>query len=203
MDDEHARVGVVLGDDVGEVARALLGGGPGAEALADRIDVVVDGLGQADDGEVVVVSLEEGGEIGGGGVGVVAADGVEHVHAVLDELVGGDFLRVLAFLDEAALDAVLDVGELHAAVADRAAAVVVEDLGVFADGGGNGKAVAQQQALVAAAVADDLDGGIDLGVALDERADGAGETRGEAPGGENGDFFRFHGGGWRGNPGFP
>jgi hypothetical protein len=55
VDDEHARVGVVLGDDVAEEARALLGGGPGAEALADGIHVVVDGLGQADDGELVVV----------------------------------------------------------------------------------------------------------------------------------------------------
>jgi hypothetical protein len=57
------------------------------------IDVVVDRLGQADDGERVVVLREEGGEVGRGGVGVVAADGVQHVDAVLDELVGGDLLR--------------------------------------------------------------------------------------------------------------
>ena len=109
------------------------GGGPRAEALADRIDVVVDRLGQADDGEGVFVFQEERREIRRGGVGVVAADGVEHIHAVLDELVRGDFLRIIAFLDEAAFHAVLDVGELHTAVADGAAAVVVEDVGLLAD----------------------------------------------------------------------
>ena len=35
---------------------ALLGRGPGAERLADRDDVVVDGLGQADHGQLVVVA---------------------------------------------------------------------------------------------------------------------------------------------------
>ena len=47
--------GVVLGDDVRGEPRALLGRGPGAERLPDRDDVVVDGLGQPDHGQVVVV----------------------------------------------------------------------------------------------------------------------------------------------------
>ena len=95
VDDQHARVGVVLGDDVAAKQRALLGGGPGAERLPDRDDVVVDRLGQADDGELVVVLGQIGGEVGGRGVGVVAADGVEDVDAVVGELVGGDVQRVL------------------------------------------------------------------------------------------------------------
>ena len=42
------------------------------------------------------------------------------------ELLGGDLERVLALLDQAALHAVGDVGELDAAVADGAAAVAVQ-----------------------------------------------------------------------------
>ena len=126
VDDQHARVGVVFGDDVLEVASALFGGGPGAQRLLDRVHVVVDGLGQTDDREPVVVCGQKGGEIGGGGVGVVPADGMEHVDAILDQLVGGDFLRVLAFLDQAALHAVLDVGEFDPAVADGRAAEAMQ-----------------------------------------------------------------------------
>ena len=172
VDDEHARVGAVLGDDVGEVLCAVFGGGPGAEALLDGVDVVVDRLGEADDGEVVVVLLEEGGEVGRGGVRVVAADGVEDVHAVLDELVGRDLLGVFAFLDEAALDAVLDVGELDAAVADAAAAEEGEVEGVLADCGRHLDALALQEAGVAVDVADDLHFRRLLRVGVDEVADG-------------------------------
>ena len=74
----------MLGDDVAEVARALFGGGPGAEGLADRIHVVVNRLGETDDGERIVVLREEGGEVGGGGVGVVAADGVENIDTIFN-----------------------------------------------------------------------------------------------------------------------
>src|SRR5688500_7973869 len=102
VDDEHARIRAVFGDDVAEIARTLLGGGPGAEGLADGIDVVVDRLRKTDDSEAVVVLREKCGEIGGGGVGVVSADGVENVDAVFHELVGGDLLRVLAFFHETA-----------------------------------------------------------------------------------------------------
>ena len=56
VDDEHPRVGRVLGDDVAGEQRALLGGGPRAERLPDRHDVVVDGLGQPDDGQLVAVA---------------------------------------------------------------------------------------------------------------------------------------------------
>ena len=189
VDDEHARVGVVLGDDVAEVARALFGGGPGAEGLADRIHVVVDRLGETDDGERIVVLREEGGEVGGGGVGVVAADGVENVDAVLDELVGGGFLRVLALLDEAALHAVFDVGEFDAAVADGAAAVAMEEGGGGALGGADFVAVAEEEAFVAAAVGDEFDVGRDFGVTLNESADGGAEAGREATGGEEGDFL--------------
>ena len=126
MDDQHARVGVVFGDDVPEVACALFGSRPGAQRLLDREHIVVDGFGQADNGQAVVVFRQKGGKIGGGGIGVVAADGMENIDAIFDQLVGSDFLRILAFLDQAALHAVLDVGEFDAAVADQRAAETVQ-----------------------------------------------------------------------------
>jgi len=193
VDDEHARVGIVLGHDVAEIARPLFGRRPGAERLADGIDVVVDRLGQADDGESVVVLREEGGEVGRGGVGVVAADGVQHVHAVLHQLVGRDPLRVLPLADESALQAVFHIGQLHPAVADGAAAVAVQDAGCGPFSRADLVAFAQQEALVAGTVGDELDIRRELGVALDQPADGGAEAGGQAPGSEEGDFLGTRG----------
>ena len=193
VDDEHARVGALLADDVREEARALLGRGPGAEGLLDRVDVVVDRLREAHHDQLVVVLREVGREVGRGRVRVVAANRVQHVHAVLHELVGRDLLRILALLHEPALHAVLDVRELHAGVADRRAAERVERGDVLADRGRDLDGPALQQPLVAGDVADDLDLRVDLRVLLDEGGDGGGEARGEAAGGEDGDFADFLG----------
>jgi len=128
------RAGAEFRDDVGEETRALLGGGDGPRLWRMGNDVVCRiRLGQADDVELVVVLLEMGGEVGGRGVRIVAADGVEDVDAVLRELLGRDVEGELALLDEAALHGVLDVGELDAAVADDAAAVLFQDAGRGAD----------------------------------------------------------------------
>ncbi len=191
VDDEHARVRVVLGHHVGKEMRALLGCRPRAETLADGDDVVVNRLGQADDGEIVIVRLEEFREVGGGGVRVVAADGVQHVHAVLDQLVGGHLLRVLAFLDEAALHAILHVGELHAAVADGAAAVLHEGLPILAHRGRHRQALALQQAHVAVHVADDFHIRRLARVGFNQITDGGAQARSQAASGQDSDFFNF------------
>ena len=47
--------GALFIDDIFEEDGALLCRRPGAERLLDGDDVIVDGLGQADDGELVVV----------------------------------------------------------------------------------------------------------------------------------------------------
>ena len=143
--------------DILKELRTLLRRGPRAERLRDREDVVVDRLREADDGELVALLLEEGREVGRGGVGVVAANRVEDLDAVADELVGRDALRVLALLAQAALHAVLDVGHLDARVADRRAAVEVERLRGRADARRDDDRLAEEEALVAVGVADDLD----------------------------------------------
>ena len=183
VDDEHAWVGVVLGDDVGEVFGTFFGGGPCAKALADWEDVVVDGFRKADDGEVVVIGFEEGREVSRCGIGVVATDGVEDIDAVFDHLLSGDLLWVLAFLDESAFDAVFDIGQFDAAIADGAAAVLVEDGGVCADFWGDLDAIAEEESFVAAAVADDFNRWVDFGVAFDEGGYGTGQAGSEATGG--------------------
>ena len=73
-------------------------------------------------------------EVGCRGVGVVTADRVQDVDTVLGELLGRDVERVLALLDEPAPDAVGDIGELDARVADRAATVPVEQVCLLTNG---------------------------------------------------------------------
>ena len=189
VDDEHARVGVVLGHHVGEEMRAFFGRRPCAEALADRDHVVVNRLGQADDGEIVIVRLEKFRKVGRGGVRVVAANGVQHVHAVLHQLVGGHFLRVLAFLHEAALHAILHVGQLHAAVADGAAAVLHKRFPILAHRGRHLQAVALQQAHVAVHVADDFHVRRLARVGFNQIANGRAQARGQAAGRQDSNFF--------------
>jgi len=168
----------VLCDHVGKEAGPLLGCRPGAERLADRVDVVVDGLRKPDHREAVLVLRQERRQVRGRGIRVVAADRVQDVDAVLDELVGRDLLGILVLLDEAPLHAVLHIGELHPAVADRAASVAIQDRRLGAHLRGHPVAVPEEQALVAAAVGDDLDIGRDLRVALDEPAYGGAQAGG-------------------------
>ena len=148
MHDHHARVGRRLRAHVLEVLGALLRSGPRAERLRDRVDVVVDRLRQADHGESVALAREERGEVGGRRIRVVAADRVQHLDAVLDELVRRNTLRVLALSHEAALDAVLDVGHLDARVADGGAAVEVERTRCRANARRHVDRLAEQEALV-------------------------------------------------------
>ena len=183
---QHPRVGGVLGDHVAGEDGALLGGGPGPEGLPDGDDVVVHGLGQADHGELVVVAGEVGGQVGGGGVGVVPADRVQHVDAVGGELLGGDRQSVLTLLDQPAADQVRGVGQLDPAVAERAAAEPVQQVRVAADLRRHGDRPTRQQPGVPVEVADQLDLGGDLGVPLHEPADRGGQARGQPPGRQHG-----------------
>ena len=105
---------------------------------------------------------------------------MEDVHAVLDELVGRDLERILAFLDETALHAVLDVRELHAAVADRGAAMTGEDERILADLVRHRDGLALEKAHVAVDVADHLDVRGHLVVLVDEEADRRAQARGQS-----------------------
>ena len=176
--------------DILKELRTLLRRGPRAERLRDREDVVVDRLREADDGELVALLLEEGREVGCGGVGVVAANRVEDLDAVADELVGRDALRVLALLAQAALHAVLDVGHLDARVANRRAAVKLESPSRGADLRRHRDIVAQEKALVAVDVADDLGRRVLVGVLRNQAAHRRRQARGKAAGGEEGHLGR-------------
>jgi hypothetical protein len=192
MHDQHPRVRSVLGEHVLSEPGGVGGGGDRAQALLDRHHVVVDGLRQPDHCEVEVVLGQVLCQVGGRGVGVVTADGVQDVHVVGAQLLGGGGKRSLALLDQSPLEAVGVVGELDPAVADRAAAELVQDRGLGAGLGVDDEAVAGEQAVVAVPVGDDLDVGGDLVVALDERSDGGGQAGGVAPGGQQGDTDRAH-----------
>jgi hypothetical protein len=121
--------------------------------------------------QVVAVGTQIGGKVGRRGVGVVAANRVQDGDAVLGEAFGCDAQRIFAFLDEAALHAIGCIGELHAAVADRRAAITMEEGRLLAHVPGDFDAVGKEQALVAGAVGDELDIRCDVTVALDETSD--------------------------------
>ena len=192
VDDEHAGVGAMLTDNVLGVLRHLFGGGPSAEGLTDRHHVVVDGLGQAHDGQVVVVLLQVGSKVGGRRIGVVATDGVQDINAVGAQLLGSLLQRILILGDEAALDQVFLVRQLDAGVTDRGSAVTVEDGCVLTSLLVHQHVVAGEQAVVAILVSDDLDGGINFVVALDESTDSGGQARGEATCGQQGNTTDRH-----------
>jgi hypothetical protein len=117
---------------------------------------------------------------------------VQHVHAVGLELLRGDVQRVLTLLDEAALDGVLDVGELDARVADRRTTEPVQDMSLRTGLRADLDLVARQQAVVAVQVGDDLDLGVELGVTLDQATDRGRQAGREAAGGQQSHTTNSH-----------
>ena len=142
--------------------------------MTNRHDVVIDGLRQANDGEAVVILSQIGGQIGGGGIGVVTTDGVQNVNPVGNQSIGGNLERVVAFGDQTTLYEVGGVGQLDPRVANRGSTKTLEDLGILANGVGDLEEVSLEQALVAVLVGDDLDLRCYLGVALDQSTDRGG-----------------------------
>jgi hypothetical protein len=91
----------------------VLGDGTEAGAVVGQREVVIDGLGHADDAELIAALLGEGVDLGGGVLGIVAADVVE-----VTDVVGFEDLE----------DAVEVLGLLHlvAAGAERGARGVMQ-----------------------------------------------------------------------------
>ena len=190
--DQHARIGGMFGDDVAGKDRALLRRRPRAKRLLDRDDVIVDGLGQAHDGQVMASLQQMRREVGGGGVGVVSANRVQHIDPVARQLRRSDRERVFALFDQPALHAVFLVGQFDPAVADRASAKGVQ----AARGGAHLRrgfdAVSRQQPGIAVAIGDDADIGRDFAVPLDQAAHGGTEAGRKPARGEHGDSFYSH-----------
>ncbi len=117
---------------------------------------------------------------------------MENGHAVGRQAFGRDTQRIFALLDQATFHAVCDVRQLHATVADRRAAIAMQDMRLFAHLPGDLDLVVHQQSTKAGLVGDDLDLGRDVAVALDQAADGGREAGREAPGGQHRDFLLGH-----------
>jgi hypothetical protein len=94
--DEADAVGGALGLAVGAIEDGAGGfdGGEVAEGLADVLDVVVDGLGDADDGDGQLAAGDFLGDGVGALLGAVAADAQEDVDLPVGEVIDhfGDFL---------------------------------------------------------------------------------------------------------------
>ena len=192
VDDEHPRVGGVLADDVAGEDRSLLRRRPCPEALPDRDDVVVDGLGQAHDAHLVPLVGEVPGEVGRRRARVVSPDGVEDVDTVRGELLRRDAKGVRPLRHEAAPLAVRGIGQLDPGVAERRATMGVQ---APRDGTvlrGDLEAATGEQPGVTVEVADDPDLRVTLRVPLDETAHCRGQARGDTARGEHRDGLHGH-----------
>mmetsp|Transcript_25651 Transcript_25651/g.71701 ORF Transcript_25651/g.71701 Transcript_25651/m.71701 type:complete len:254 (-) Transcript_25651:741-1502(-) len=192
VEDEHARVGGGLADDVGEEDGSLSCCGVSTEGLLDRDDVVVDGLGHADDRDLAPVLLQQVlGKDRGLGVGVVPADGVDNVDIVSQQRLGCDLERRAALLDVSALDAVGDVGQLHTRVSDWRSSDHVECLHGGPFGLWDDEGVTGEQPTVSVSVESEGQSGDDPGLVgfdpvLCEVADAGAEAWCETTGREHG-----------------
>ena len=193
VDDEHTGVRTVLADHVECEACALVCCRPCTQGLTDRNHVIIDGLGQTDDGQFVVVLMQVGSEICSGRVRVIAANGVQDIDAILAQLFSSESKRIDAFFNEAALHKVLGVGQLDTRVTDRRAAELTQNRCVTTSFFINDNVVAGEQAMVAVLVEDDFYFGSDLGVALNEITNSGRKTRGKATSGQEGNTTNRHG----------
>jgi len=192
VDEKHARVGGDLMNDVLEEDAGLLSSGESTKTLTKREDIVIDGLGEANHAEVIVVLLKVGGKISGSGVGIITTDGVEDIDLILDELVSAHLTRILALLDQATLEAVSDVAQLHTAVADGAATVLVKEECVLAHLGGDLDAAALKKTLITIKVADDANFGSNFSVTVDQCTDAARQARGKTTSSKNSNLLHRH-----------
>ena len=81
-------------------------------------------------------------------------------------------MRVLTGLNQAAFLAILDVGELDPAVADTGAAKLLQKSCISTNFRSNGVIIAEQEAFVAATIADYFYVRCDFRVTFDKAADG-------------------------------
>ena len=188
VDDQHARIGALLIDDVLEILGAFFGGRPRTEGLLDGIHIVVDGLGQAHHRQFIVVGGEVFGEVCRRGVGVVTAHRVQDGNAVFRQLIGSDFQRILTFFHQPTLHAVGDIRQLDTTVAKWTAAVAMQQVRLIPNLLSYRNRIAKQQALIAAAIADQLDLGRDFAVTLNQATNGGRQARRQSTGSEHGDF---------------
>lgn len=114
MQNQHARVGSALGNDILVENGTLVSGSVGTKGLDNWVDVVVNRLGHANDNNLATVFGENVfGELSSLCVGVVTSNGVQAVDFVLNELLSGNFEGSFSFLNESAGEAVLNVCELR------------------------------------------------------------------------------------------
>ena len=149
MNDQRARVRRVLSDHVLGEQRPLLSSRPGTEGLLDREHVVIDGLGKSNHCQFVTVLMQIRSQVCCRSVCVVASDGVRDLDTIAGELFGCGLQWVSAIRHEAALDAVINVGQLDSTIADRAATEVLKEARRSADFRCDLDRTAAQQAVVA------------------------------------------------------
>jgi hypothetical protein len=101
-------------DNIGKKESALFGSGLRSKGLLNGIDVIVNGLGHANDHNFALMLLEQiVRKHGRLSIGIVAANGMQDVDLIFQELLGSDFERRAAFFHVATANAVGSVGELY------------------------------------------------------------------------------------------
>ena len=128
VNNEMPPTGRVFVGNVFKENRALFSCRPGPQGLHDRKDIVIYRLGQSHHGQLVAVIVQISGQISGSGIGVVTANGMKDVDAILLKLLRRHLERFLAGLHQTALLTVLHVGKFHPAVPNRTAPKPVKNL---------------------------------------------------------------------------
>ena len=188
---KRTRIRTVLLDDVHEELRTLFSRRPGAERLLDRINVVIDGLRKPDDDQRIIVRRKISRKIGRRGVRVVTADSMKNVNPVLDKLIGRNLKRILTFLDKPALDAILNIRELHTAVTDRRTAMLGEHKRVLTYLGRNRNRITLQKTHISIDIADHFHIRRLLVVLVNQEPNRTGETRSETARGKKRNLLHF------------
>mmetsp|Transcript_37808 Transcript_37808/g.68860 ORF Transcript_37808/g.68860 Transcript_37808/m.68860 type:complete len:247 (-) Transcript_37808:146-886(-) len=187
MHNEHAGVCTALVYYIRKVLCSLLCCGERAKCLLDWADVVVDCLGQTNHCKVRGVVLEIDCKFS---TYCVSANGVQHIDPILHKLISGHLLWILPLLHQTTLHAILHIGKLHSAVANRTSSMQIQVSATDSRFTGDVNTVSQKQALVTTNVTDDFHIRQHISVARDQCTDARRETRCKASSSEHGDLPR-------------
>ena len=168
MNDQHSWVGTGLSDHIPVIAGTLLSSRPSPQRLFDWKDVVINRLRKSDHCQAIVILRQKSRKVCRRRIRIVPTNCMKYIDAVLYELIGCDFLRVLSFTDQSTLDAVFNISQLNSAISDGRSTKAVKKGRLASNLRINLNGVAEKKAFIATSIGDNFNRGINLVVALNQ-----------------------------------